>query len=182
MTTHRRTLSCAAALTAALLITGCNSTADKSGGTSGGSTSGGLTSGATAAPPGDAGTSVPAAEAGACVIGPHTIANLGGLVTGTLNWECHGSVLMTLRVRLIYVGNNAEHEEEVDEGMPLSVDNITSTSPVRLTAPCTAGLWRLKVIGTITGVGSAPITVNSTDPGNAMFNAPAWHNPTRVTC
>lgn len=178
MTTHRRILSCTALLLALLPATaGCQSGASDTSG------SGGATSGGNPAPPsGLSGTSVPAAAPGYCVIGPHTIANLGGLVTGTLDWECHGSVLMTLRVRLTYVGNNAEREEEVDEGMPISVDNVTGSSPARLTAPCTAGLWRMKVIGTVTGAGAAPITINSTDRTSAMFNSPGWHNPTSITC
>jgi hypothetical protein len=166
-----------AVLAAVLLaLGGCSSS------TLGGSATGGSASGGARPPTSLNGITAPAATGGFCIIGPHAIANLGGLVTGTLNWECHGSVLMQLNVRLIYLGNNAEHEAEVDEGQAISVDNITSPNPSRLSAPCTAGLWKMKIVGAITGTGPAPLTVNTSDKVNPPFNEPQWQNPISITC
>jgi len=175
MTPHPRTRTRAIALAASLLVlAGCQSMASGTG-SSGGSATGGN-------PPSLTGKSEPAVKGGYCIVGPHTIANQAGLVTGTLSWECHGPVLMTLTVRLIYVGNNAEREIEVDEGRPLSVDNVTDTSPVRLTAPCTSGLWKMKVVGSVTASGAPPLTLNTSDKVNPPFNDAEWQNPTTITC
>lgn len=158
-------------------LAGCQSTASDSGST------GGSASGGNPPPPASlTGTSEPAVKGGYCIVGPHTIANSAGLVTGTLSWECHGSVLMTLTVRLIYVGNNAEREIEVDEGRPVSVNNVTDTSPIRLTAPCTSGLWKLKIVGSVTATGAAPLTLNTSNKTRPPFNDAEWQNPTSITC
>lgn len=175
MITHPKRLPGAIALAASLLLAGCQSTASGSGST------GGSAAGGNPAPPPN-GKSEPAAAPGYCIVGPHTIANSAGLVTGTLSWECHGSVLMTLTVRLIYVGNNAEREIEVDEGRPVSVNNVTDTSPIRLTAPCTSGLWKMKIVGSVTGAGAAPLTLNTSDKVNPPFNDAQWQNPINITC
>ena len=176
MTTHPRTPLFTVALTAALFaLAACQSTTSD-GGSTGGSATGGNPA------PSLNGKSEPAVKAAYCIVGPHTIANQTGLVTGTLSWECHGSVLMTLTVRLIYVGNNAEREIEVDEGRPVSVDNVTDTSPIRLTAPCTSGLWKLKIVGSVTAAGAAPLTLNTSDKANPPFNDAEWQNPTTITC
>ena len=166
----------AIALAASLFVlAGCQST------TSGGASGGGSATGGN--PPASLnGESEPAAHTGYCIVGPHTIANTAGLVTGTLSWECHGSVLMTLTVRLIYVGNNAEREIEVDEGRSVSVDNVTDTSPIRLTAPCTSGLWKMKIVGEVTGTGAAPLTLNTSNKTSPPFNDAEWQNPTTITC
>jgi hypothetical protein len=176
MTAHASKLPQAIALGAALFaLAGCQST------TSGSSSTGGSVTGGNPAPSLN-GESEPAAQTGYCIVGPHTIANETGLVTGTLSWECHGPVLMTLTVRLIYVGNNAEREIEVDEGRPVSVNNVTDTSPIRLTAPCTSGLWKLKIVGSVTGTGATPLTLNTSDKVNPPFNDAEWQNPTTITC
>ena len=170
-------LSCAIALAASLfMLAGCQSTASSTG------SAGGSGTGGNPPPPSLNGKSEPAAKGGYCIVGPHTIANETGLVTGTLNWQCHGSVLMTLTVRLIYVGNNAEREIEVDEGRPVSVNNVTDTSPIRLTAPCTSGLWKMKIVGSVTAAGAAPLTLNTSDKVNPPFNDAEWQNPTTITC
>lgn len=176
MTPCPRTRPRAIVLAASLLmLAGCQSTASDTG-SSGGSATGGNP------PPSLNGKSEPAAKGGYCIVGPHTIANQAGLVTGTLSWECHGPVLMTLTVRLIYVGNNAEREIEVDEGRPLNVNNVTDTSPARLTAPCTSGLWKMKIIGSVTATGAPPLTLNTSDKANPPFNDAQWQNPTTITC
>lgn len=168
MRTQRATLTLAAVCLAAA---GCQSTAAS-----------GSDSGGQAAPVSLTGKSAPAVKGGYCVVGPHTIENLAGTVTGTLAWECHNSVLMILSVRLVYVGNNTEHETEVDEGSPIGIDSVTAASPTRLTAPCTTGLWKMKIVGTVTPAVGTTLTLNTSDKVNPPFNDPKWQTPTAITC
>lgn len=167
---------------ALLLTSACQSTGGSTGGSGGGSSSGGGTNGG--AP--QQGRSVPAEAKGKCGIGPHSIeavsTPVGKQVIGTLDWLCEGSVLMQLNIRLVYLGNNADNEHEVDEGSPLNVDNLTSPKPAKLTAPCTSGLWKMKVVGQITGVNSAPLILNTNDRYVPPFNTPDWLTPTTIKC
>lgn len=175
----------AALLTGCVALSGCQSST--SHGSSGGSASGGTSGrGNQVGPPSGAehGRSESAlpGTGGTCVIGPHRIENLGGTITGTLEWECQGSVMMQLKVRLVYLGNNAERENEVDEGQPLNVEYPLDASPKRVTAPCTTGLWKMKIVGQIISSGAAPLTVTTTDKVNPPFNDPKWQTPIAIEC
>ena len=97
-----------------------------------------------------------------------------------MDWSCEGSVVMTLRLRLAFEGNNAAREDEgVEEGEPLTVDYPGDTPPARVTAPCTtSGYWRVNMVGKVDDLGSVVVLKSGTVP----FNTPNWMVPVYVAC
>lgn len=125
---------------------------------------------------------LPAEKGGTCGIGPHTTENVHGIVSGGLDWACQGSVVLTMNVRLVYLGNNAERETEVEEGSPLIVNSPPNSPPRFVTAPCTTGLWKMKIVGTETPAAGPALTFTTTNAASPPFDNPKWQTPTQITC
>ena len=156
---------------------GCGGSSSDSGGGGTGGSSGGSVSGG-AGPT----KQLPAERGGTCGIGPHTIETVHGIISGKIDWLCKGAVVLTMNVRLVYLGNNAERETEVDEGSPLIVNSPPDAPPKFVTAPCTTGLWKMKVVGAVTPAIGPVLTINTSDKTGPPFNDPKWQTPIKITC
>jgi hypothetical protein len=122
----------------------------------------------------------PAPKHGSCTVVHPVIANAHGKVTATVDWSCEGSVVMVLKLRLAFDGNNSSREDlGVEEGSPVTVNYPPDTPPAHVTAPCnTSGYWRVNMVGTVDDLGSTIVLKSGTAP----FNTPNWMVPTYVAC